>query len=188
VVGGLDPFACLLARLDALFRARAAVPEAVALVAGLDDVAVVGETVQQRRGHIERLAAQARAVSFSPEHVIFREGDECADFFLIISGRVALEMVVGGGKVLRIQTLSAGDEFGWSALIMGRGKHFQARALQPVEALAFDGARLLETCGQDPEFGFNLMRQLVLIVAERLHLTRLQLIDTYSPVAARAGA
>jgi hypothetical protein len=32
------------------------------------------------------------------------------------------------------------------------------------------------------------MRQLVLIVAERLHLTRLQLIDTYSPVAARAGA
>lgn len=137
---------------------------------------------------IERLAAQARAVSFAPEQIIFREGDDCPDFFLITSGRVALEILVGGGKVLRIQTLSDGDEFGWSALIMGRGKHFQARALQPVQALAFDGAQLLQTCGQDPEFGFSLMRQLLLIVAERLHATRLQLIDTYSPVAARAGA
>jgi CRP-like cAMP-binding protein len=136
---------------------------------------------------IERLATQARTATFAAEQVIFREGDECNDFYLIVSGRVALEMVVGN-RVLRIQTLGDGDEFGWSALITGRGKHFQARALTPLAALAFDGSQLLENCRRDPELGFSLMYRLLGIVAERLQATRLQLIDTYSPIAARAGA
>ena len=136
---------------------------------------------------IERLAARARAVTFAPEQIIFHTGDECDDFFLIISGRVALEMAAGK-RVLRIQTLSDGDEFGFSALIIGRSMSFQARALQPVEAIAIDGNALLDACRDDAEFGFRLMRQLLMIVSERLDATRLQLMDTYSPVAARAGA
>lgn len=136
---------------------------------------------------IERLAAQARAVTFSPEQVLFGPGDYNTDFYLIVSGRLALEMPVGR-KVLRIQTLSDGDELGFSSLITSRPTTFQARALQRVDALAFDSSRLLEACQADPELGFSLMRQLLLIVSERLDATRLQLMDTYSPVAARAGA
>ncbi len=40
----------------------------------------------------------------------------------------------------------------------------------------------------DPLFGFTLMQRLLGVVAERLQATRLQLLDMYSPVAARAGA
>jgi len=136
---------------------------------------------------VERLATLARPVKFAPEQVIFREGDECKEFYLIVSGRVALEMVVGG-KVLPIQTLSDGDEFGISALIMRSGTHFQVRALQPVDAIAFNGAELLEACRQDPDFAVSMMRQMLLVVSERLDATRLQLMDTYSREAARAGA
>lgn len=136
---------------------------------------------------IARLAALARDVAFEPEQIIFREGEENTEFYLIVSGRAALEMVVGN-RTLRIQTLVGGDEFGVSALIMGRGTRFQVRALQRVEALAFHGAQLLEACSADPALGFSLMRQLLVIVSERLDATRLQLMDTYSPIAARAGA
>lgn len=145
--------------------------------------------VQDFQPHqVERLAAIARQVAFAADQVVFREGDECPDFYLIARGRVALEMALPGASVLRIQTLGDGDEFGWSALIMGRGKHFQARALEPVSTLAFDGGQLLQACQDDPAFGFGLMYRLLRIVSERLHATRLQLIDTYSPVAKRAGA
>jgi CRP-like cAMP-binding protein len=136
---------------------------------------------------IERLAALAHAVRFAPEQVIFRSGDECREFYLILSGRVALEMAVGR-RMLHIQTLSDGDEFGFSALITGRGMTFQARALRPVEALAFDGSRMLDACHADPELGFSMMRKMLMLASERLDATRLQLMDTYSPVAARAGA
>lgn len=140
--------------------------------------------------HIEKLRNLAREVRFEPDQIVFREGDECQDFYLIRSGRVGLEMEVKGSspRTLRVHTLTAGDELGWSALLMGSGKHFQARALGPVEALAFDGGQLLEECKADTSFGYAFMHRLLAVVAGRLQVTRLQVSDSYSPVARRAGA
>lgn len=50
------------------------------------------------------------------------------------------------GDALRIETLSAGDEFGWSSVWVGKRKLFQARALEPVEAPSFDGNELCARC------------------------------------------
>ena len=69
---------------------------------------------------------------------------------------------------------------------MARGKHFQARGLERVEALAFDGGDLLAACESDSAFGFIFMHPLLGVVAERLQATRLQLLDMHSPVAKRA--
>ena len=136
--------------------------------------------------HIDKLRAMAREVNFAPGQTIFREGDDCHDFYLIVSGRVALE-VEEADHVLRVQTLSEGDEFGWSAILMGRRKHFQARALEHVETLALDGLQLLAACREDKGFGFALMYRMLGVVSERLQATRLQLHDMHSPIAKRAG-
>jgi len=95
---------------------------------------------------------------------------------------------VAPGHTFRVQTLFAGDELGWSALLMGSGKQFQARVLERSDMLAFQAADLLAACREDPAFGFALMQRLLAVVAERLQATRVQLLDMYSPVAARAGA
>ena len=153
------------------------------LVALLQKHPFVGEFQPQ---HIEKLSALAKEVQFERDSVIFHEGDECHDFYLIVEGRVALE-IEAPGHTFRVQTLHEGDELGWSAILMGRGKHFQARALQPVQALAFDGAALLDACRADPAFGFALMYRMLGVVSERLQATRLQVLDMYSPVAKRAG-
>jgi CRP/FNR family cyclic AMP-dependent transcriptional regulator len=136
---------------------------------------------------VEKLATIAKDTRFERDHIVFREGDDCHDFYLIVTGLVALE-IAAPGQTFRIQTLFAGDEFGWSAVLMGRGKHFQARTLDRVEALAVDGEALLGLCRQDPAFGFAFMQRLLGVVSERLQATRLQLLDMYSPVAKRAGA
>lgn len=137
--------------------------------------------------HVEKLAALATNVRFARDQVVFHEGDECSEFYMIVSGTIALENEEPG-HTLRVQTLGAGDELGWSALLMGTGKHFQARALERVEALAFEGSELLAECREDPQFGFELMQRLLAVVAGRLQATRLQLLDMYSPVAKRAGS
>jgi CRP/FNR family cyclic AMP-dependent transcriptional regulator len=135
---------------------------------------------------VEKLSTLAKEVRFARDQVIFREGDECSEFYMIVSGLVALE-IEAPDHTLRVQTLSAGDELGWSALLMGSGKHFQARALEPVEALAFEGAELLAACKEDTAFGFAFMQRLLAVVAGRLQATRLQVLDMHSPVAKRAG-
>jgi CRP/FNR family transcriptional regulator, cyclic AMP receptor protein len=137
--------------------------------------------------HVEKLAALAREVRFDREHIIFREGDESSEFYLVVTGLVSLE-IAAPGHTFRIQTLFAGDELGWSALLMGRGKHFQARTLERVDALAFEGEELLAACKADTAFGFAFTLRLLGVVAGRLQATRLQVLDMYSPVAARAGA
>ncbi len=136
--------------------------------------------------HVDKLAALAKPVRFERDHVVFHEGDECSDFYLIVSGLIALE-IEEPGHTLRIQTLDSGDELGWSALLMASGKHFQARALERVEALAFDASALLAECKREPAFGFAFMHRLLGVVAGRLQATRLQVHDMYSPVAKRAG-
>lgn len=137
--------------------------------------------------HTARLAALGQQVHFDAGQVIFHEGDDYSVFYLLVEGMVALELELPGEQVLRVQTLYAGDEFDWSALLPHAGKHFQARALAPVTALAFEGEQLLASFKADPEFGMAFMLQLLGVVSERLRATRVQMLDMYSPVAKRAG-
>lgn len=139
-----------------------------------------------RPEHLEKLAELAQEVHFDRDRVVFHEGDETHEFYLIVNGRMALE-IEEPDHTLRVQTLTAGDELGWSSILMGRQKHFQARALEPTDTLAFDGASLLKACQDDTAFGFALMYRMLGVVSERLQATRLQVHDMYSPVAKRAG-
>ena len=139
-----------------------------------------------RPEHTAKLMSLATQVHFDNGQVIFREGDDYSVFYLLGEGMVALELEVPG-HVLRVQTLYAGEVFDWSALLPHAGKHFQARALNPVSALAFEGEQLLASFRSDPEFGLAFMLRLMGVVSERLRATRLQLLDMYSPVAKRAG-
>jgi CRP-like cAMP-binding protein len=139
-----------------------------------------------RPEHLQKLRSMAREVRFGSGQLIFREEDETHDFYLISRGRVALEMEEPD-HVLRVQTLESGDELGWSSMLTGRGKYFQARALEDTDALAFDGTALLEACRAEPGFGVELMYRMLGVVSERLAATRLQLHDMHSPKAKRAG-
>jgi CRP-like cAMP-binding protein len=140
-----------------------------------------------RPEHRARLASLAKRAEFSPDQIIFREGDDYSVLYLLEKGMVALELDVPD-HLLRVQTLYAGDVFDWSAVLPHTAKHFQARALEPVTALAFEGDDLQASFRSDPEFGLAFMLRLMGVVSERLRATRLQLLDMYSPVAKRAGA
>src|SRR3954468_23188667 len=132
--------------------------------------------------HVTRLASMAAETHFAAGELIFHEGDRSSLFYLLISGNVALE-VISPGRPVRVATLLAGDVLGWSSVTGDNGKQFQARALEPVHALAFDGVRLCHACEQDYAFGFALMRAAVGVLSNRLHSVRGQLLDVYSPVA-----
>ena len=47
--------------------------------------------------HIDRLAAMAKEVGFEEDQVIFREGDTSKLFYIVLSGKVALEITTHRG-------------------------------------------------------------------------------------------
>ncbi len=129
--------------------------------------------------HLARLAALAEEVKFHRDQIIFREGEEHGMFYLILDGTLALEIITARHPVL-LQTLHAGDAMGWSSLLGSGGTHFEARALTAARTLAFNGAKLRETCDTDPAFGYRMMKALLSLITERLDVTRMQLLDMYA--------
>lgn len=138
-----------------------------------------------RPDHVEKLAAFASEVHFGRNELIFHEGDASSLFYLLLSGSVALE-VPTPGRTLRIATLAHGDELGWSSLLPSlHTKQFQARSLEDVSALAFDGERVRHACDADCAFGYAVLGAVARVMADRLQATRMQLIDIYAPVGAK---
>ena len=133
-----------------------------------------------KESHVLKLADMALEVQFARDQIIFRQGDESGLFYLIVSGKVAIE-ASAPGRMLRVQTAGEGYELGWSSFLAKGGKHFQARTLEPVRALVFDGARLRQACEQDSGFGYQVLLRVLGVVARRLQATRMQLLDMYAP-------
>jgi CRP-like cAMP-binding protein len=136
---------------------------------------------------IDQLAALARSVSFAKDEIVYREGEECRDFYLVVSGQVVLEITPPSGT-FPFDTVEAGDEFGWTAMLGSHDRVLQARALRETHVLAFDATELRALCERDAPFGYDLMRKLLSSAVERLQAVRLEIMDLYWPVARRAGA
>jgi CRP/FNR family transcriptional regulator, cyclic AMP receptor protein len=136
--------------------------------------------------HLDKLLGLGSEIHFAKDQIIFPEGDESPIFYVIVSGRVALESG-NESRSYRIQILYPGEELGWSS-VLGRKKQFQARALEPVEALAFEVPALREACASNPYFGAAFFERLLTVVAERLQITRAQLTAVLAGQSGEAAA
>ena len=121
-------------------------------------------------GHIEAVQAGDR---------LFREGDPAETFYLVRRGRIALTTHVPGRGDVVIETLEPGEVVGWSWLFEPYRWHFDARAVENVGVVAFDGACLRGKCDADPALGYELMRRFAQVMIDRLQHTRTRLLDVY---------
>ena len=122
--------------------------------------------------HQQILAGGASEVSFEPGDILFREGEPATEFYLIESGRIALEAHELADGTALIEYLGPGDVLGWSWLFAPFVWHFRARAVEPTEAIALSGSHLLTAAEQNHDFGYELMKRVAQVVIHRLHATR----------------
>lgn len=129
--------------------------------------------------HLATIAGCATTAQFEEGAYLFREGDAADTFYVIRSGSVVLETHVPGRGAALLMTLHDEDVLGWSWLFAPYRWHLDARALQPVRALAFDGACLRQKAMDDHDLGYELMRRFAEVIVSRLQATRMQLLDLY---------
>ena len=129
--------------------------------------------------HLEILVGCASNVRFEQGKPIFREGEEAEQFFLIREGKVVLEQPTPRHGPIVIDTLRAGEVLGWSWLIPPYRWRFNARAIEPVRAIALDGKCLRGKCESDHDLGFDLLKRFAHITADRLQATRMQLLHIH---------
>ncbi len=124
---------------------------------------------------LETLATLAKYASFPADVTLFGEGGEANVFYLLLQGRIALRGTDPRGAITTLQILEAGEPLGWSWAFPPNRWSFSAVSLEPVEALAFDAARLRMLCDDDPVLGCIVFRRIAQVMLQRLTATRRRL-------------
>ena len=125
----------------------------------------------------------ASNVRFEAGQYLFRDGGLADGFFLLRHGRVALEISAAGRKPMMFQTLGEGEILGVSWLIPPYRWTYDAKALEPVRAIAIDASCLRQKSEMDHDFGYEMMKRFLPVLVERLHATQLQILDVYGTPA-----
>jgi CRP-like cAMP-binding protein len=127
------------------------------------------------------LVGCASNVRFQTGAYIFKEGEEANDFYLIRTGKVALELFAPQREPIIVETLSEGEILGWSWLVPPYHRKFHAHAVEETRALVLDGKCLRTKCEQNHDLGYELLKRFSQVIAQRLEATRYQLLDVYAP-------
>jgi CRP/FNR family cyclic AMP-dependent transcriptional regulator len=121
----------------------------------------------------------ATAEQFEANTYLFHEGEPANHFYLLRHGRVALEIKSPGHGSIIIQTLRAGEILGVSWLVPPYRLAVDAKAIELTRTITVNAACLRGKCDEDHDFGYEMMQRFMPILVQRLHATRLQLLDVY---------
>ena len=122
----------------------------------------------------------AVARHFNMGQTILREGEFANGFYLIETGRVALESEAGFGESILIETIGAGDLVGWSWMFPPYVWQFTARAIEPTAALFFYAAILREYCEKDHSLGYELLKRISAVMVKRLQAAHQQMLSLHA--------
>lgn len=91
--------------------------------------------------------------------VVFGEGDESAEMFIVQEGKLAVTKQVAGREVF-LATLERGDFFGEMPLLDSQPRHATCYALAPTKLLAIRSGELLLKLRRDPTFALEMLQTL----------------------------
>lgn len=131
------------------------------------------------RETLELIAGCGQNVHFGPDTPIIVE-DQAADVFYVLrTGKVAIEVNTPRRGSLVIETIGPGELLGVSWLVPPYRWTFDARAVESTGAIALDAACLRGKCDDDPALGYEMFKRFAVLVRDRLQATRLRLVDLY---------
>ena len=133
--------------------------------------------------YIDSLAGCASNIRFPARKVIFSMGDPADRFYILQSGKVAIDIESADRGVITIETLDAGKVLGWSWLFPPYQHYFGARAVEDTIAVAMDARCLRGKLEQDPAMGYDMMKRFSAIMLRRMQRARVQLLDIYGAKA-----
>ena len=132
------------------------------LFAGLDDDALA------------KVVEAGRDLEMLRGDVLFREGDDPDELFVVVSGRIAIANKSIDGRESMVALMEEGDLFGEMGLFDGRGRSAEARALETSVVTAVPYVQVRSLYEDDPA----LLWRVVAMLAGRLRTMDAALADS----------
>jgi CRP-like cAMP-binding protein len=127
------------------------------------------------------LASLITPIEVDFDQSVFRSGEAADACYLVERGLIALEICAAGIGCRRIGTAGPGELIGWSPLLAGSCFSATARAVQDSRVLRIPAEELRKTCDLNPAFGYQILKRVVRVLADRINGTRMQMLDMFGP-------
>ena len=126
--------------------------------------------------HLNQIAKMADLKEFEEGTIIFSQGQACPFIHFVLNGTVSLQFEEAGGEAVEVSTIGPGELLGWSPVLGRLAMTGTARAATRCRLAVLDVTQIVDLCDQDTKFGVAFLRQLVVVLSERLYATRRNLV------------
>ncbi len=111
---------------------------------------------------LEAIGAATTEQRVTAGTVLFRRGDPCEGFHVIVVGRVKLALLAPAGAEKVVEILGPGQSFGEPVMFIGRPHQLYAETLADSLLLLIHKTAILEAIARNPEFAQRMLNVLSL--------------------------
>jgi CRP/FNR family cyclic AMP-dependent transcriptional regulator len=108
---------------------------------------------------LKKVNRQYHEISYGDGDVIFREGDESREMYIISEGEVDITKRIGQDEIT-LARLARGEFFGEMSLLESLPRTGTARAVGNVRLIGLHSGLFLKKIRRDPAFAFEIMQSL----------------------------
>ncbi|MGQ9788734.1 MAG: cyclic nucleotide-binding domain-containing protein [Candidatus Hadarchaeaceae archaeon] len=130
-----------------------------------------------KRDELKDIADMTEEEEYEQGDLIFKEGDQAEKIYMVLEGRVSIDLEAGSGKRISVYTLTKGRFFGYPALLRTKRYTTYARCLDKVKVATIVADELVnKVFKKDCRRGYLVIKKVAEIIANELSDTRVQLL------------
>ena len=129
--------------------------------------------------YITAIAEGSRRITFNTGEFLMREDEPGTCFYLILHGKVALEICTPERGPVIVSTLGENEILGYCWLIPPFQCRFDVRAVELTRAICVDGVQLKKICDENHQIGYEILKRTTMMMSGLIEVTRVQLLDLY---------
>jgi len=160
-----------------------------AVITRIDEMKVVQLFRGMNDAEISEIAGLCKERSFNIGEFAQKEGENSNQVNFILKGRVGTVVRIPNinytSSEIMLDTLTAGDSFGWSSLIKGT-PWSTLKAIEPTTVMYANADDLLKLCERHHHIGFLLMRNLASLISSRLRRNRMSTLNALVAIKGEA--
>jgi CRP-like cAMP-binding protein len=115
----------------------------------------------------------AREECFLPDAILFEEGHEADEIFVLVKGEVEETFTVDEAKLSLLRPVAVGEIIGCPALVPPYTQSCTARCLGEIEVLAIDATGLRDLFAQDCQIASVIQQHVIQSLLERIGKMRM---------------
>ena len=113
--------------------------------------------------------------TYEVDEIITQGNESAINLYILVEGKVDLQfnmdqVIEGKTGFIKIDSVSTGSVFGWSALVQPYVYTLRAICSQLSTVLAINGRELIHLMDEDEHIGYEVMRSIACVISSRLRI------------------